>query len=164
MLGFIIFWKNQKLGTGEMVQWLRAPTVLKRSQVQFPVPTWWLTNTWNPSSKGIWSLLVFMSTKQRCGDRHACRPNICRDKKKINKTHERSNCNLSEFLIAHPSNCRLPVNRCSSNSSESWLCTGHTHKIYKHTPVTPTVLLYDIMVYISCGIPKLMLWIPRREK
>lgn len=41
-----------KVGAGEMTQRLRLLVVLARAWVQFPVPTRWLTSTYNSSAKG----------------------------------------------------------------------------------------------------------------
>jgi hypothetical protein len=35
------------VGAGEMAQWVRAPDCTRRSRVQIPATTWWLTTICN---------------------------------------------------------------------------------------------------------------------
>lgn len=56
---------------GEMSQQLTELLLLQRIQVQFPVPTWWLTTICNSNSKGSTASSDLFRTQ------HACCANIC---------------------------------------------------------------------------------------
>lgn len=51
LAGYVPINKDLYFGAGGMAQQLRAPVFLKRTQVQFPVWTWWLTSIHNSSSR-----------------------------------------------------------------------------------------------------------------
>ena len=57
-VALILFFKKHRKQNeaGEMVQQLRELLILQKTQVQFPVPTQWLTADCNPSSRGSDSL------------------------------------------------------------------------------------------------------------